>query len=82
MVLGIPAVGEVKKPDRKAKRERVFRFLPKFSETFVRQLHKYEFFSNISNVKVYFCQVPWIPCVSQACRDVFTGSLARSVQEV
>jgi len=25
-------------------------------------MHKSGFFSKISNVKVYFCQVHWIPC--------------------
>jgi len=33
-----------------------------FSKKSVRQRHKYGFFSNISNVNAYFCQVHWIPC--------------------
>jgi len=39
-----------------------FWFSLKISKKLVRKMHRYGFFSKISNVKLYFCQVHWIPC--------------------
>jgi len=57
---------------------RFFAFTPVFAEISVRQKHKYEFFSKISNAKVCFCHSHSI----SHSRDVFTGFPARSVQEL
>ena len=66
--------------------ERGFGFSLNFAKKSVRQMHIYGIFSNISNVKVRFFKCKcmsfsfdsWFP---RRSRDVYMGSLARSVQE-
>jgi len=41
---------------------RFFAFTPDFAKISARQLHKYEFFSKISNAKVCFCHSQLILC--------------------
>jgi len=63
--LGYSDVVEAQKPDRKSQTgggERICLFSLNITKKSVRQIHKYEFFLKVVNVKVYFCEVHWILC--------------------